>query len=68
MDKDIVHMKIEEVIEEINGLYKKSQEIGLTEEEKDRQKELRQRYINNVKNNFKVQMTGYKPVDPKQNN
>lgn len=66
--KNIDEMKIEEVIEEINSLYKKSQEEGLSEEEKERQKILRQRYINNVKNNFKQQISGYKRIDPRKNN
>lgn len=66
--KNIDDMKIEEVIEEINALYKKSQENGLTEEEKDRQKLLRERYINNVKNNFRQQIAGYKKVDPSNKN
>ena len=66
--KNIDDMKIEEVIEEINALYKKSQEAGLTEGEKERQKALRQRYINNVKNNFKQQIAGYKRIDPRKNN
>lgn len=66
--KNIEDMKIEEVIEEINSLYKKSQESGLTEEEKERQKNLRQRYINNVKNNFRQQIAGYKKIDPSKNN
>lgn len=59
--KKIDDMKIEEVIEEINALYKKSQEEGLTKEEKERQQALRNRYINNVKNNFRAQISGYKP-------
>lgn len=66
--KNIEDMKIEEVIEEINALYKKSQEVGLTDEEKERQKVLRQRYINNVKNNFRQQIAGYKKIDPSKNN
>lgn len=66
--KNIDDMKIEEVIEEINAIYKKSQEEGLTDEEKERQKVLRQRYINNVKNNFKQQIAGYKRIDPSKNN
>ena len=66
--KNIDDMKIEEVIEEINALYKKSQESGLTEEEKNRQQVLRRRYIDNVKNNFRTQISGYKPLDPKNNN
>ncbi|WP_346937209.1 DUF896 domain-containing protein [Clostridium sp.] len=66
--KNIDDMKIEEVIEEINVLYKKSQECGLTEDEKNRQQVLRRRYIDNVKKNFKAQISGYKPLDPKHNN
>ncbi|MFR1708320.1 MAG: DUF896 domain-containing protein [Clostridium sp.] len=66
--KNIDDMKIEEVIEEINALYKKSQEDGLTEEEKNRQQALRRRYIDNVKKNFKAQISGYRPLDPKHNN
>lgn len=49
-------MKIEEVITKINELYKKSKEVGLTEEEKEEQKALRQRYIDNVKRNFRQQL------------
>ncbi|PPK48007.1 uncharacterized protein DUF896 [Clostridium algidicarnis DSM 15099] len=49
-------MKIEDVINRINILYKKSQEEGLTEEETLEQKELRQRYIDNVKSNFRAQL------------
>lgn len=66
--RNIDEMKIEEVIEEINALYKKSQTEGLNEEEKERQKNLRQRYINNVKNNFRQQIAGYKRIDPSKNN
>ena len=51
-------MKIEEVIEYINYLYKKSQQIGLTDEEKELQQKLRQRYIDNVKRNFRAQLNG----------
>lgn len=54
----IEQMKIEEVIEKINYLYKKSQEEGLTLEEKEMQKKLRQRYIDNVKRNFRAQLNG----------
>ncbi len=71
MDKEYINidnMKIEEVIEEINFLYKKSQESGLTEAERNRQQVLRRRYIDNVKRNFKDQISGYKPVDPKHYN
>ncbi|NLK96381.1 MAG: DUF896 domain-containing protein [Clostridiales bacterium] len=53
---DIEKMKIEEVINKINFLYKKSKEEGLNEEEKILQGKLRQRYIDNVKRNFKAQL------------
>lgn len=53
---NIDEMKIEEVIENINLLYKKGQEVGLSVEEKDFQQKLRQRYIENVKRNFRAQL------------
>lgn len=66
--KNVDEMKIDEVIEEINALYKKSQEVGLTEEEKERQQIVRKRYIDNVKKNFKAQIGGYKMVDKSKSN
>jgi uncharacterized protein YnzC (UPF0291/DUF896 family) len=58
-------MKIDEVIERINFLYKKSQNEGLTEDEKLEQQKLRQRYIDNVKRNFRSQLNGIKKVPAK---
>ncbi|WP_244833118.1 DUF896 domain-containing protein [Clostridium sp. BJN0001] len=58
---NVDEMKIEEVIENINLLYKKSKETGLVEEEKRFQAKLRRRYIDNVKRNFKMQLDGIKP-------
>ena len=55
---DVQNMKIEEVVERINALYKKSKEEGLTAEEKELQAQLRQRYIHNVKKNFRAQLDG----------
>lgn len=55
---NIDKMNIDEVVIKINELYKKSKEDGLTEEEKELQKKLRQRYINNVKKNFRAQLEG----------
>lgn len=49
-------MDFDEMVKRINFLYKKSQNEGLTEEEKAEQKELRQRYIDNVKRNFRAQL------------
>lgn len=57
---DIQKMKIEEVVEKINALYKESKERELTAEEKELQAQLRQRYINNVKKNFRAQLDGIK--------
>ncbi|MCT8977636.1 DUF896 domain-containing protein [Clostridium sp. CX1] len=51
-------MNIDELIERINFLYKKSKNEGLTEEEKDEQQKLRRRYIDNVKRNFRAQLEG----------
>ncbi|AGX44032.1 DUF896 domain-containing protein [Clostridium saccharobutylicum] len=58
---DIQRMKIEEVVEKINLLYKVSQERDLTTEEKDLQGKLRKRYIDNVKKNFRAQLEGIEP-------
>jgi uncharacterized protein YnzC (UPF0291/DUF896 family) len=59
-------MNLDEMIERINFLYKKSQGEGLTEEEKSEQGELRKRYIDNVKRNFREQLKGIKRVPPKK--
>lgn len=62
---NIDSMKIEEVIEHINRLYKKSQEEGLSDSEKELQQKLRQRYIDNVKRNFRAQLQGIEPKKKK---
>lgn len=49
-------MTMDETIKRINELYHKSQGEGLTEEEKIEQKELRQRYIDSVRNNLRGQL------------
>lgn len=58
LKEKIDSMKIEEIIENINFLYKKSQEEELTEEEKELQALCRKRYLDNVKRNFKAQLDG----------
>ena len=55
---DVDSMKIEEVVEKINILYKKSQEEELSLEEKEFQQKLKKRYIDNVKRNFRGQLEG----------
>ena len=63
---DIQKIKIEDVVEKINSLYKISQERELTKEEKELQGELRKRYIDNVKRNFKSQLEGIEPKNRKK--
>lgn len=49
-------MNIEEKIKRINELYHKSQEEGLTEEEKAEQAALRAEYIANIRANLRGQL------------
>lgn len=49
-------MEINKLVERINELYHKSQKEGLTPEELIEQKELRQEYIQNVRNNVRNQL------------
>lgn len=49
-------MTMEETIKRINELYHKSQKKGLSQEEKEEQKKLRQVYIDSVKGNLKGQL------------
>ncbi len=58
---DVQKIKIEDVVEKINLLYKISKERELTKEEKELQESLRKRYIDNVKRNFRSQLEGIEP-------
>lgn len=49
-------MNIEELTKRINELYHKSQEVGLTEEEKSEQAELRKQYVQSFKKNLQNQL------------
>ena len=49
-------MNMEEKIKRINELYHKSQEEGLTDEEKKEQAELRSEYVANVRANLRGQL------------
>ena len=49
-------MTMDETIKRINEMYHKSQAEGLTEEEKEEQKELRQKYIESVRGNLRGQL------------
>ena len=55
---DIENSKIEDVVKEINLLYKISKERELTRDEKELQEKLRKKYIDNVKRNFRAQLDG----------
>ena len=57
----------DEMIKEINELAHKSKTIGLTDEEKERQQELRQAYLRAFRSGFKQQLMGIKVVDTKGN-
>lgn len=49
-------MTVEQMTQRINELYHKSQSEGLTEAEKEEQKELRQAYVANVRANLRGQL------------
>ncbi|WP_298844522.1 DUF896 domain-containing protein [Clostridium sp.] len=55
-------MNTDELNNRINYLYKKSKEEKLTEEETLEQKELRQKYIDKVKKNFRSQLDTIKKI------
>ena len=61
-------MGIDELTNRINYLYNKSKAEGLTEEEKIEQQELRKKYIDNVKRNFRSQLDTIVKIDPKDKN
>ncbi len=49
-------MTMEERIGRINELYHKSQDEGLTAEEKEEQARLRREYVANIRSNLKAQL------------
>lgn len=57
----------DEMINEINALAHKSKTVGLSEEEKQRQQELRQEYLRIFRSGFKQQLQSIKVVDAKGN-
>lgn len=58
-----MEMNVEELINRINLLYKKSKEEGLTEEEKTEQAMLREKYLENFRKNFRAQLETVKRKD-----
>ncbi|MCQ2542620.1 MAG: DUF896 domain-containing protein [Lachnospiraceae bacterium] len=49
-------MEVSKLTERINELYHKSQKEGLSPEELEEQKALRQEYVQNVRNNLRGQL------------
>ena len=49
-------MTMDERIARINELYHKSQNVGLTPEEKEEQQKLRREYVDSIKRNMKAQL------------
>ncbi len=56
-------MNVEQMTARINELYHKSQAEGLTEVEKEEQKNLRQAYVANVRANLKSQLDNISIVE-----
>ena len=54
-------------LDRISELYRKSQSKGLTPEEKEEQKLLRQEYIDIIKRNFRSTLESIEIVDEKKN-
>ncbi len=64
-DKGVIMDK--KIIDEINALAKKQREVGLTDEEKVRQAEVRMIYIDAIKKNFRSQLDNIEIVDGNEN-
>lgn len=56
-------MTVEQMTKRINELYHKSQADGLTEEEKEEQKQLRLAYVANVRANLRGQLDNISIVE-----
>ncbi|MEF2245863.1 DUF896 domain-containing protein [Paenibacillus sp. IITD108] len=59
-------MDIDQLIARINELSRKSKTSGLTNEEIAERDELRKRYLNNFKRNFKQQLDSIKYVEDEE--
>ena len=55
------------LIDEINALAKKQREVGLNDDEKARQAELRKQYLEAFRKNFRSQLDNIKIVDGDEN-
>lgn len=57
-------MLSKEKLNRINYLAKKSKTAGLTDKEKNEQKELREEYLHNIRQSFTNQLSTVKVIDP----
>lgn len=60
-------MMSKEKLSRINDLAKKSKAEGLSKEEKQEQAELREEYLQNIRNSFTNQITTMTVIDPEGN-
>lgn len=56
-------MEFEKVVERINELARKHKSVGLTDAETAERAELRKRYLENFRNNFRQQLDNIEIVD-----
>ncbi|MFD0958939.1 DUF896 domain-containing protein [Paenibacillus chungangensis] len=56
-------MDMEKLIARINELSRKNKEVGLAQEEIEERDELRRRYLDNFRRNFRQQMDSIKYVE-----
>lgn len=63
MNDENSYDSMEEVTKRVNELYHKSQDVGLTDEEKKEQAELRKAYVANVRKNLRGQLDNISIVE-----
>ena len=66
-DKGVEKMLSKKDIQRINELAKKKKQVGLTDEEKQEQAELRQKYLTDFRAGFKNHIENIKIVDEEGN-
>ena len=63
MSNENPYATMEELTKRVNELYHKSQDVGLTEDEKKEQEELRKAYVANVRKNLRGQLDNISIVE-----
>lgn len=56
-------MDIDTLVQRINELARKNKTVGLTEDEKLERAQLRETYLQNIRNNFRQQLESIEIVD-----